>query len=192
MGNATCIRIPLTPEERGEIDRAIKASGLSPSEYIRQRCRGRRPRAYVPPDFYLLCERLERVRTPEYDADVLSLLDDLRRALLEPAPDARRVRAETRSRRILRKDKKSYNAFLSISIGREEKERFETSAKQLGISLSEWMRKKVLGYSPEPLDPYRFLVCAELLARYLEEPVPAALPVILSILRIVLIPKERR
>ena len=77
----------VTPAEKQKIERTAKKCGLSTSEYIRQRCLGYAPREVPPDTYYELCRMLEYAREPGNNDVILSLLDQMRKELLEPGRD---------------------------------------------------------------------------------------------------------
>ena len=59
MKNETVrIRIRLTEEEKEKLERDAAACGLSQAEYVRQVCKGKKPKPQPGPDFWDLLEKL--------------------------------------------------------------------------------------------------------------------------------------
>lgn len=57
-------------KEKEKIDRAIVKSGLTQSEYLRQRALGYEPKAALPDAFFTCCEQLDRVTRQPFSKDV--------------------------------------------------------------------------------------------------------------------------
>ena len=85
MKNETVrIRIRLTEEEKEKLERDAAACGLSQAEYIRQVCKGKKPKPQPGPDFWDLLEEIYHV----HDS-----LQKCVRFLPETAEECRRIEA---------------------------------------------------------------------------------------------------
>ncbi len=74
-------------KEKEKIDRAISKSGLTQSEYLRQRALGYEPKAALPDDFFVCCEQLDRLSRKPFSKDVndaaLAVLQKMNKVLTE-------------------------------------------------------------------------------------------------------------
>ena len=66
----TRIEVRLTEKQKEQIDRAAKKSGVTQSEYLRQRALGGEPKAVLPDAFFVCCEKLDRLTRAPYIRDV--------------------------------------------------------------------------------------------------------------------------
>ena len=60
----------MTEKQKKKIDRAAKKSGITTSEYLRQRALGGEPKAVLPDAFFVCCETLDRLTRAPYAKDV--------------------------------------------------------------------------------------------------------------------------
>ena len=81
------IYVRVTQAEKKQSRRRAGKCGLSVSEYIRQRCLGYAPREIPPEVYYTLCRKLDALRRPGTDEEILAVLDELRETLVEPGRD---------------------------------------------------------------------------------------------------------
>ena len=81
----TRIEVRLTEKQKEQIDRAAKRSGITASEYLRQRALDSEPKAVLPDAFFVCCEKLDRLTRAPYAKDVnnaaLSVLTDMKNIL---------------------------------------------------------------------------------------------------------------
>ena len=74
-------------KEKEKIDRAISKSGLTQSEYLRQRALGYEPKAAMPDAFFTCCEQLDRVTRQPFSKEVndaaLAMLQKMNKVLTE-------------------------------------------------------------------------------------------------------------
>ena len=81
----TRIEVRLTEKQKEQIDRAAKKSGVTQSEYLRQRALGGEPKAVLPDAFFVCCEKLDRLTRAPYAKDVndaaLAVLTDMKNIL---------------------------------------------------------------------------------------------------------------
>lgn len=81
----TRIEVRLTEKQKEQIDRAAKKSGVTQSEYLRQRALGSEPETVLPDAFFVCCERLDRLTQAPYTRDVndaaLAVLTDMKNIL---------------------------------------------------------------------------------------------------------------
>ena len=66
----TRIEVRLTEKQKEQIDRAAKKSGVTQSEYLRQRALGGEPKTVLPDAFFVCCEKLDRLTRAPYAKDV--------------------------------------------------------------------------------------------------------------------------
>ena len=82
------LEIRLTPENKKKIERNTAKSGLSTSEYVTKRALGFTPRTVLPDAFFTfygkLCEICNKEMTPETEAKLLSLIDEIHSEILSP------------------------------------------------------------------------------------------------------------
>ena len=60
----------MTKEQKQQIAGLARKSGLSQSEYLRQRALGGEPKATLPDAFFVCCERLDRLCHPPFSREV--------------------------------------------------------------------------------------------------------------------------
>ena len=81
----TRIEVRLTEKQKEQIDRAAKRSGITASEYLRQRALDSEPKTVLPDAFFVCCEKLDRLTRAPYAKDVneaaLSVLTDMKNIL---------------------------------------------------------------------------------------------------------------
>ena len=81
----TRIEVRLTEKQKEQIDRAAKKSGVTQSEYLRQRALGGEPDTVLPDAFFVCCEKLDRLTRAPYAKDVnnaaLAVLTDMKNIL---------------------------------------------------------------------------------------------------------------
>ncbi len=81
----TRIEVRLTEKQKEQIDRAAKKSGVTQSEYLRQRALGGEPKAVLSDAFFVCCEKLDRLTRAPYTRDVneaaLAVLTDMKNIL---------------------------------------------------------------------------------------------------------------
>ena len=81
----TRIEVRLTEKQKEQIDRAAKKSGVTQSEYLRQRVLGGEPETVLPDAFFVCCEKLDRLTRAPYARDVndaaLAVLTDMKNIL---------------------------------------------------------------------------------------------------------------
>ena len=81
----TRIEVRLTEKQKEQIDRAAKKSGVTQSEYLRQRALGGEPETVLPDAFFVCCEKLDRLTRAPYAKDVnnaaLAVLTDMKNIL---------------------------------------------------------------------------------------------------------------
>ena len=66
----TRIEVRLTEKQKEQIDRAAKKSGVTQSEYLRQRALGGEPETVLPDAFFVCCEKLDRLTRSPYAKDI--------------------------------------------------------------------------------------------------------------------------
>ena len=82
------LEIRLTPENKKKIERYASNCGLSTSEYVTKRALGFAPRTVLPDAFFnfygKLCEICNKNMTPETEAKLLTLIDEIHNEILSP------------------------------------------------------------------------------------------------------------
>ena len=82
------LEIRITPENKKKIERYASKCGLSTSEYITKRALGFIPRTVLPDAFFnfyrKLCEICNKDMTPETEAKLLTLIDEIHSEVLSP------------------------------------------------------------------------------------------------------------
>ena len=82
------LEIRVTPENKKKIERYASKYGLSTSEYITKRALGFTPRTVLPDAFFTfyskLCEICNYEMTPETEAKLLTLIDEIHNEILSP------------------------------------------------------------------------------------------------------------
>ena len=82
------LEIRITPENKKKIERYASKCGLSTSEYVIKRALGFAPRTVLPDAFFnfygKLCEICNKEMTPETEAKLLTLIDEIRIEILSP------------------------------------------------------------------------------------------------------------
>ena len=80
------LEIRITPENKKKIERYASKCGLSTSEYITKRALGYTPRTVLPDAFFnfygKLCEICNMDMTPETEAKLLILIDEIHSEIL--------------------------------------------------------------------------------------------------------------
>ena len=80
------LEIRLTPENKKKIERYASKCGLSTSEYVTKRALGFTPRTVLPDAFFTfygkLCEICNKEMTPETEAKLLSIIDEIHSEML--------------------------------------------------------------------------------------------------------------
>lgn len=82
------LEIRLTPENKKKIERNASKCGLSTTEYVAKRALGFAPRTVLPDAFFnfygKLCEIYNKEMTPETEAKLLALIDEIHTEILSP------------------------------------------------------------------------------------------------------------
>ena len=82
------LEIRVTPENKKKIERYASKCGLSTSEYVTKRALGFTPRTVLPDAFFnfygKLCEICNSDMTPETEAKLLTLIDEIHSEILSP------------------------------------------------------------------------------------------------------------
>ena len=82
------LEIRITPENKKKIERYASKCGLSTSEYVTKRALGFTPRTVLSDAFFTfyakLCEICNKEMTPETEAKLLTLIDEIHREILSP------------------------------------------------------------------------------------------------------------
>ena len=82
------LEIRLTPENKKKIERYASKCGLSTSEYVTKKSLGFTPRTVLPDAFFnfygKLCEICNSDMTPETEAKLLTLIDEIHSEILSP------------------------------------------------------------------------------------------------------------
>ena len=82
------LEIRITPENKKKIERYASKCGLSTSEYVTKRALGFIPRTVLPNAFFTfyakLCEICNYEMTPETEAKLLTLIDEIHGEILLP------------------------------------------------------------------------------------------------------------
>ncbi len=80
------LEIRITPENKKKIERYASKCGLSTSEYVTKRALGYTPRTVLPDAFFnfygKLCEICNNDMTPETEARLLNLIDEIHDEIL--------------------------------------------------------------------------------------------------------------
>ena len=77
------LEIRVTPENKKKIERYASKCGLSISEYVTKRALGFAPRTVLPDAFFTFYGKLCEI-TPETEAKLLSLIDEIHSEMLAP------------------------------------------------------------------------------------------------------------
>ena len=87
-GKTQRLEIRITPEKKKKIEGYASKCGLSTSEYVTKRALGFAPRTVLPDAFFTfyskLCEICNRDMTPETEAKLLTLIDEIHSEILSP------------------------------------------------------------------------------------------------------------
>ena len=87
-GKTQRLEIRITPENKKKIERYASKCGLSTSEYVTKRALGFIPRTVLPNAFFTfyakLCEICNYEMTPETEAKLLTLIDEIHGEILLP------------------------------------------------------------------------------------------------------------
>ncbi|MBR6567057.1 MAG: DUF1778 domain-containing protein [Clostridia bacterium] len=82
------LEIRVTPENKKKIEKYASKCGLSTSEYITKKALGFTPRTVLPDAFFnlygKLCEICNKDMTPETEARLLNLIDEIHNEILSP------------------------------------------------------------------------------------------------------------
>jgi len=82
------IKIRITPEKKKKIKSYASKCGLTTTEYVTKRALGFAPRTVLPDAFFnfygKLCEICNMDMTPETEAKLLTLIDEIRIEILSP------------------------------------------------------------------------------------------------------------
>lgn len=82
------LEIRITPENKKKIERYASKCGLSTSEYVTKQALGFAPRTVLPDAFFTfyakLCEICNKEMTPETEAKLLTLIDEIHDEILSP------------------------------------------------------------------------------------------------------------
>ena len=82
------LEIRITPENKKKIEHYASKCGLSTSEYITKRALGFVPRTVLPDAFFnfygKLCEICNKEISPETEAKLLTLIDEIHSEILSP------------------------------------------------------------------------------------------------------------
>ncbi len=82
------LEIRITPETKKKIERYASKCGLTTTEYITKRALGFTPRTVLPDAFFnfyaKLCEICNYEMTPETEAKLLTLIDEIHSEILSP------------------------------------------------------------------------------------------------------------
>ncbi|MBR3974680.1 MAG: DUF1778 domain-containing protein [Clostridia bacterium] len=82
------LEIRITPENKKKIERYASKCGLSTSEYVTKRALGFAPRAVLPDAFFTFYAKLYEIcnmdMTPETEAKLLTLIDEIHSEILSP------------------------------------------------------------------------------------------------------------
>ena len=82
------IKVRLTEEEKGKLERNSALCGLTQSEYVRQFCRGVHPKPKPPAAFWQLLDELYKVHSnlkecAKYEPSALELCAEIERVVLD-------------------------------------------------------------------------------------------------------------
>lgn len=82
------LEIRITPENKKKIERYASKCGLTTTEYVTKRALGFTPRTVLHDDFFTfyakLCEICNKEMTPETEAKLLALIDEIHSEILSP------------------------------------------------------------------------------------------------------------
>lgn len=82
------LEIRLTPDNKKKIERCASKCGLTTTEYVTKRALGFAPRTVLPDAFFnfygKLCEICNSEMTPETEAKLLILIDEIHSEILSP------------------------------------------------------------------------------------------------------------
>ncbi|MBQ7295933.1 MAG: DUF1778 domain-containing protein [Clostridia bacterium] len=82
------LEIRVTPENKKKIERYASKCGLTTTEYVTKRALGFAPRTVLPDAFFTfyakLCEICNYEMTPETEAKLLTLIDEIHSEILSP------------------------------------------------------------------------------------------------------------
>lgn len=82
------LEIKVTPENKKKIERYASKCGLTTTEYVTKRALGFAPRTVLPDAFFTfyakLCEICNYEMTPETEAKLLTLIDEIHSEILSP------------------------------------------------------------------------------------------------------------
>ena len=82
------IKIRITPEKKKKIKSYASKCGLTTTEYVTKRALGFAPRTVLPDAFFnfygKLCEICNKEMTPETEAKLLTLIDEIHSEILSP------------------------------------------------------------------------------------------------------------
>ena len=82
------LEIRVTPEAKKKIERYASKCGLTTTEYVTKRALGFTPRMVLPDAFFTfytkLCEICNYEMTPETEAKLLTLIDEIHSEILSP------------------------------------------------------------------------------------------------------------
>jgi hypothetical protein len=81
------IKLRLTPEEKAKVKHDAALCGLTQSEYLRQLCLGKRPRARQPDEFWTLLDELYKIHSSlaqltAYYPEAAEVCQDIERTVL--------------------------------------------------------------------------------------------------------------
>lgn len=86
------LEIRVTPENNKKIERYASKCGLTTTEYVTKRALGFTPRTVLPDAFFTfyakLCEISNYEMTPETEAKLLALIDEIYCEILSPKKEA--------------------------------------------------------------------------------------------------------
>ena len=84
----------ITPQEKDRISAKARKCGLSTTEYVKQRALGYEPRSVPPDALFRFLEKLSslenKTASPELDAEISSLLQEITAAFLLPGKEGRK------------------------------------------------------------------------------------------------------
>ncbi len=87
-GKTQRLEIRVTPEAKNKIERYASKCGLTTTEYVTKRALGFTPRTVLPDAFFnfyrKLCEICNYEMTPETEAKLLTLIDEIHSEILSP------------------------------------------------------------------------------------------------------------
>ena len=89
------LEIRITPENKKKIERYASKCGLTTSEYVKKRALGFAPRTVLPDAFFnfygKLCEICNKDMTPETEAKLLTLIDEIHSEILSPKKEVNKL-----------------------------------------------------------------------------------------------------